>query len=83
MAFRDLLDGAVRHSEAISVNHGILDASQSGGHVATVFENISECPGHRAAANVLVRERLCEAFSIQPGELIDILAWPWTTPKSL
>lgn len=81
MAFRDLLDGAIRHSEAISVNHGILDASQSGGHVATVFENISECPGHRAAANVLVRERLCEAFSIQPGELIDILAWAMDNPE--
>ena len=81
MAFRDLLGGAIRHSESISVNHGILDASQTGGHVATVFENISECPGHRAAANVLVRERLCEAFSIEPGELIDILAWAMDNPE--
>ena len=81
MAFRDLLGGAVRHPEAISVNHGILDASLSGGHVATVFENISECPGHRAAANVLVRERLCKAFSIEPGELIDILAWAMDNPE--
>ena len=46
-----------------------------------VFENISECPGHKAAANVLVREKLCKSFSIEPGELIDILAWAMDNPE--
>ena len=48
--------------------------------MATLFENISECPGHRAAANVLVG-RGCVAFSIEPGELIDILAWAMDNPE--
>ena len=81
MAFRDLLDDVIRHREAISIKHGILDVSKSAGHVPIVFDNISECQGHSAAANVLMRERLCEAFSIEPGELIDILAWAMDNPE--
>ena len=81
MAFRDLLEGAHSHGSPISVNHGVLDASYSSGHVPLLFEDIIECPGHRTAANVLVRERLCEAFSIGPGELIDTLAWAMDNPE--
>ena len=81
MAFRDLLAGAHVHDAQISVKHGVLDASYSNGHLPTLFTNIAECPGHRTAANVLVRERLCEAFSIGPGELIDILAWAMDHPE--
>ena len=81
MAFRDLLEGAHLHESPISVKHGVLDASYSSGHIPLLFEDIIECPGHRTAANVLVRERLCEAFSIGPGELIDILAWAMDNPE--
>jgi UbiD family decarboxylase len=31
--------------------------------------------------NVLTRQKLCEAFGVQPGELIDILSWAMENPS--
>ena len=31
--------------------------------------------------NVLTRQRLCEAFEVEPGELIDILSWAMENPS--
>ena len=47
----------------------------------TVFENIAECPGHRAAVNMLTRDRLCAAIGIEPEEYIDTLGWAMSHPS--
>jgi UbiD family decarboxylase len=47
-----------------------------------LFSDIIESPGHKAALDVLVRDRLCEVFSVSPGELIDVLAWGMANPES-
>ena len=47
-----------------------------------LFENISETPGHRAAVNLLTRERLCAAIGISPEEYIDTLAWAMENPST-
>ena len=31
--------------------------------------------------SILTRHRLCEAFDVEPGELIDILAWAMENPS--
>ena len=46
-----------------------------------LFNDVKECPGHRVAINILTRSRLCEAFGVGPGELIDILAWAMENPS--
>ena len=48
----------------------------------TVFENISECPGHRAAVNMLTRDRLCAAIGIEPEAYIDTLGWAMSHPST-
>ena len=75
MAFRDLLAGATEVDEAISVNHDMLNYSNSIDHKAVVFNKIKETDGLRSALNVLARDRLCDVFDVNPGELIDILEW--------
>jgi UbiD family decarboxylase len=47
-----------------------------------LFENISETPGHRAAVNLLTRERLCAAIGITPEAYIDTLAWAMENPST-
>jgi UbiD family decarboxylase len=47
-----------------------------------LFENITETPGHRAAVNLLTRERLCAAIGITPEEYIDTLAWAMENPST-
>jgi len=81
MAFRDLLTGTLLDSEEVSVEFEMRDRSESSGGGPIVFDNVVEAPGHRAALNVLVRDRLCEVFDISPGELIDTLAWGMANPS--
>jgi UbiD family decarboxylase len=81
MAFRDLLTGVPRDSEEVSVEFEMRNRSESSGGGPIVFDNVVEAPGHSAALNVLVRDRLCEVFDISPGELIDTLAWGMANPS--
>ena len=80
MAFRDHLDAAMLEKEAVSLVHGMLHHSQASQHTMTVFENITECPGHRAAVNMLTRDRLCAAIGIEPEAYIDTLGWAMHHP---
>ena len=66
--------------EAVSLIHGMLHHSQASQHTMTVFENITECPGHRAAVNMLTRDRLCAAIGIEPEAYIDTLGWAMHHP---
>ena len=81
MAFRDHLDAAMLEKEAVSLVHGMLHHSQASQHTMTVFENITECPGHRAAVNMLTRDRLCAAIGIEPEAYIDTLGWAMHHPR--
>ena len=82
MAFRDLLHGVDCDDDAVSVNLEMFDRASASGGKGVVFNDIIESPGHRAALDVLVRDRLCEVFSVSPGELIDVLAWGMANPES-
>ena len=81
MAFRDLLAGTPRDGAEVSVEFEMRDRSESSGGGPIVFNNVVEAPGHSAALNVLVRDRLCDVFDISPGELIDTLAWGMANPS--
>ena len=81
MAFRDHLKFAQTNSEPVSLIHGMWEVSKQQGHPLLIFDNISECPGHRAAVNLLTRDRLCEAIGISPEEYIDTLAWAMENPS--
>ena len=81
MAFRDHLGAANVETSEVSLVHGMLNHSQASGHAMTVFENIAECPGHRAAVNMLTRDRLCAAIGIEPEEYIDTLGWAMSHPS--
>jgi UbiD family decarboxylase len=56
--------------------------SRSRNNPMLLFENISETPGHRAAVNLLTRERLCAAIGITPEAYIDTLAWAMENPST-
>ena len=81
MAFRDLLAGTPRDGAEVSVEFEMRDRSELSGGGPIVFNNVVEAPGHSAALNVLVRDRLCDVFDISPGELIDTLAWGMANPS--
>ena len=81
MAFRDHLGAATVESSEVSLIHGLLEHSRANGHTMTVYDNISECPGHRAAVNMLTRDRLCAAIGIEPEEYIDTLGWAMNNPS--
>jgi UbiD family decarboxylase len=81
MAFRDHLSAAAIENDAVSVIHDMWEHSRSNGHPLTIFENISECPGHKAAINLLTRERLCAAIGITPEDYIDTLGWAMSNPQ--
>ena len=81
MAFRDLLHGVDCDDDAVSVNLEMFDRASASGGKGVVFSDIIESPEHRAALDVLVRDRLCEVFSVSPGELIDVLAWGMANPE--
>lgn len=81
MAFRDHLGAATEESAEVSLIHGMLEHSRASGHAMTVYTNIPECPGHRAAVNMLTRDRLCAAIGIEPEEYIDTLGWAMDHPS--
>ena len=81
MGFRDLVDGSREVIDPVSVNFQMREESFSSGNEALLFTNIVESPGHSAVMNILTRERLCKAFAVEPGELIDILAWAMENPS--
>ncbi len=80
MAFRDHLAGAHIPQEALSCIHGLFDLSRNLNH-DMILSDILEAPGHRAALNVLARDRLCAVLDVEPGELIDILGWAMQNPS--
>ena len=80
MAFRDLLVDVEKIDTETSVIHGIMNGSKEKNHRPLVFSNLKEAPNHSAALNVLTRKRICETFNVNPGELIDILAWAMNNP---
>ncbi|MGB1587991.1 MAG: UbiD family decarboxylase [Poseidonia sp.] len=81
MAFRDHLAAADIEPGEVSLKHGMLHHSQASNHAMTVFTNIAECPGHRAAVNMLTRDRLCAAIGIEPEAYIDTLGWAMDHPS--
>ena len=81
MGFRELVDGSRISDAPISVNFDMRVESESSGNEAILFTDISESPGHSAVMNILTRQRLCEAFDVEPGELIDILSWAMENPS--
>lgn len=81
MGFRELVDGSRISDAPISVNFDMRVESESSGNEAILFTDISETPGHSAVMNILTRQRLCEAFDVEPGELIDILSWAMENPS--
>ena len=80
MGFRELVDGSRVSDSPVSVEFDMKRESEISGNEPILFNEITETPGHRAAMNILTRKRLCEAFEVKPGELIDILAWAMENP---
>ena len=80
MGFRDLVDGIRTVNEPVSVNYDMKIASESSANEPLLFTKITESPGQRAVTNIFTRHRLCEAFNVEPGELIDILSWAMENP---
>lgn len=81
MAFRDHLEFAETETTPVSLIHGMWKYSKEHNHSLTVFEQIIETPGHKAAVNLLTRERLCQAIGITPEQYIDTLAWAMENPS--
>ena len=81
VGFRELVDGSRVIDTPVSVNFDMREESETSGNEAILFSDIIEAPGHRASMNVLTRQRLCEAFEVEPGELIDILSWAMENPS--
>jgi len=81
MGFRDLVDGSREVGVPVSVNFDMCKESFASENEALIFTDIVESPGHSAVMNILTRQRLCNAFDVEPGELIDILAWAMENPS--
>ena len=81
MGFREMLQGVQVVDELVSVRHEMLERSMASEHRPLLLTNVKESPGHRAALNIIDRDRLCESFGVEPGELIDILAWAMNNPS--
>tara|TARA_B110000014_G_scaffold252267_1_gene230436 strand:+ start:320 stop:1591 length:1272 start_codon:yes stop_codon:yes gene_type:complete len=80
MGFRDLVEGSRVVGNPVSVNFEMREESVSSGNEPLLFTDIIEAQGHSVAMNILTRHRLCEAFEVEPGELIDILSWAMENP---
>jgi len=80
MAFRDHLAGAYEPANPVSCIHGLFDLSSKMNH-EMILTHVTESPNHKAALNVLSRNRLCDVLNIDPSELIDILGWAMENPK--
>ena len=81
MSFRDLLHDVEKVEERTSVINEMLEYSVGKGNPPLLFTNVVESEGHKAAINVLTRERICSTFDITPGELIDTMAWAMKNPS--
>ena len=81
MAFRDHLGAAKEEAAPTSLIHGMWNHSRASNHDLTLFTQISESPGHRAAINILTRDRLCESIGISPEQYIDTLGWAMNNPS--
>ena len=81
MAFRDHLDAAVTVTEPVSLVHGLWRWSYANSGAMAVFDSLVEAPGHRAAVNMLTRDRLCAAIGIEPEAYIDTLGWAMANPQ--
>ena len=81
MGFREMLQGVRVVDDTISVHQEMLKRSVSLDHLPMLINNLKEAPGHRAAINILDRKRLCDYLRVDPGELIDILAWAMENPS--
>lgn len=81
MGFREMLRGVQVVDELVSVRHEMLERSMASEHRPLLLTNVKESPGHRAALNIIDRHRLCDSFGVEPGELIDILAWAMKNPS--
>ena len=81
MSFRDLLHDVENIEVRTSVIHEMLNYSVTNGNKPLLFTNIVESQGHKAAMNVLTRERICKTFDVSPGELIDMMAWAMKNPS--
>ena len=66
MAFRDHLDAAVTVADPVSLVHGLWRWSYANDGAMAIFESLVESPGHRAAVNMLTRDRLCAAIGLEP-----------------
>jgi len=73
MAFRDHLAGGHEHHEQVSCVHDFFDLSCELAHELLIFNDVKEAKGHRAALNVLSRDRLCARLDMTPGEVVDLL----------
>ena len=80
MSFRDHASMAAIVTDAVSVNHQLMQSSESKQHIPILFDNIIECPGHRASMNILTRDHLCKVWKLTPGELIDTMGWAMSNP---
>ena len=80
MGFRDLVEGSRVVGNPVSVNFEMREESVSSGNEPLLFTDIIEARGHSVAMNILTRHKLCEAFEVAPGELIDILSWAMENP---
>ena len=81
VGFRELVDGSREIDTPVSVNFDMREVSETSENESLLFSDIIEAPGHRATMNILTRRRLCEAFEVEPGELIDILSWAMENPS--
>ena len=81
MSFRDLLHDVENVEVRTSVIHEMLNYSVKNENKPLLFTNIVEAEGHKAAMNVLTRERICKTFDVSPGELIDMMAWAMKNPS--
>ena len=64
MGFREMLQGVQVVDELVSVRHEMLERSMASDHRPLLLTNVKESPGHRAALNIIDRDRLCESFGV-------------------
>jgi len=80
MAFRDHLGQARIIAKPTSCIHGLFDTSVSEKNCILLFENLIEAKGHRAALNLLTRDRLAKTLNVPAADLVDILGEAMKSP---
>ena len=71
MAFRDHLGQARIIAKPTSCIHGLFDTSVSEKNCILLFENLIEAKGHRAALNLLTRDRLAKTLNVPAADLVE------------